>query len=598
MLEKLNKWVDLYQDAVTKKQTIDARYTRQNQLYKGSNDVIRRDTGTTLSEKKAYTYRNIIFEMIETQIDNRTPLPKITPRDPLDMPLALQLENYLKNEMDRLNSEEINDMAERGTYKHGTAVYFVGWDETDSTPTTRGEVYIKYYPLNRVFPQPGVTRTEDLEYIFTKDLVSTKKIKELYGKEVTDSTEYRGMAELITAWYYNEDGNVSRLGWVDDTIIFDDEDYEIRQVLTCKDCGEVIKEHTVCPVCGGTKFKWSTLEEEIITEDIVTGDVETGEMRVIAKAGSTIPYYKIKQLPFVIRRNISDEESLYGVSDIDMIEQNQESMNKIITKLEENILKAGSIFTVPKGVKIPMTDETLKVVTLSDPNQVKAFSVQSIQANMQQDIILQEQLYQFARAGLGITDSYQGKRDPTAESGKAKEIAAAQASGRLESKRKMKEAAYADLYKLLFKFLLAYCDEPRAYSRTLPNGTHVEGTFNRYNFLDEKDGIIFYNDRFLFSVDSASILSTNREAMWQENTRNFQLGTFGNPADPNTLLMYWTTMQGLGYPLAKEVLSNLQERAQQLPPEIEQAILQNPEILDRIRQEVAGNNAENSKQQN
>ena len=70
--------------------------------------------------------------------------------------------------------------------------------------------------------------------------------------------------------------------------------------------------------------------------------------------------------------------------------------------------------------------------------------------------------------------------------------------GRLESKRRMKDAAYANLYELMFKFLLAYCDEKRVYARVEPTGEYVEGNFNRYNFLDGKPGDIYYNDRFLF----------------------------------------------------------------------------------------------------
>ena len=219
---------------------------------------------------------------------------------------------------------------------------------------------------------------------------------------------------------------------------------------------------------------------------------------------------------------------------------------------------------------------------------MKAFNVFSVQANVQQDDIFQDRVYNFGRSSLGITDSYQGKRDPTAESGKAKEISAAQASGRLESKRNMKNAAYADLYQLMFKFLLAYCDEPRTYTVVNPDGTLSEMKFNRYNFLDvDKNGRVYYNDRFLFSVDNASILSTNRELMWKETVNNFRSGTFGNPADPQSLLLFWNTMDKLSYPLAKQALSSITQRMQQLPPEMQQAIMNDPEILKAVQQVLA-----------
>ena len=173
----------------------------------------------------------------------------------------------------------------------------------------------------------------------------------------------------------------------------------------------------------------------------------------------------------------------------------------------------------------------------------------------------------------------------------------------MESKRSMKDAAYADLYRLMFKFLLAYCDETRTYSRTTPTGDYIKGQFSRYNFLDGEPGDVYYNDRFLFSVDDASTLATNRTAMWQETTNNLMAGALGNPADPQTLMLYWNIMKGLNYPLAKQALASIIDRNQQLPFELQQAIMQNPEILKAVQAVVqnpeileGGTKNENNKQ--
>jgi hypothetical protein len=584
-MKKLNEWLDLYRDALSKRQTMDTQVKRRTELYKGTAQPIDPKTGA-VAKRRADCKRNMCFELIETQINNPIPQPKVTPRDPENIDLAIDLEGYLQMEMDRLCSEEMNDNAERGVLKQGTGFYLVGWDETKTTPTTSGELFVKYYPLDQVYPQPGITDIHEAEYIFVKDIVSCAKIKDVYGVEIPEGQDFKGMNTMITVYYYNKDGYVSRYAWIDNTdvVVFDEEDYELRKIKVCKDCGEKLYDTAECKLCGSHKHEYIVMEDETLEEDIVKGDPSVpGSEVVIAKAGTSIPYYKIRELPFVLRKNISDDTSLYGISDIDLLEGNQISMNKILTKMEENVLKAGSFVTKPKGVNIPNTDETLKVVTLSDPNQMKAFSVQTVQANMQQDSILQEQFYQMGRDAIGITDSYQGKRDTTAESGKAKQVSAAQAAGRMESKRRMKDAAYADLYRLMFKFLLAYCDEKRTYSRATPTGGYTKGSFSRYNYLDGELGNVYYNDRFLFSVDDASTLATNRSAMWQETTNNFAAGTFGNPQDPQSLMLYWNVMKGLNYPLAKHALSNLQERAEQLPFEIQQAIMQNPEILQAVQ---------------
>lgn len=597
--EKYDYWYDLYRDATSKRSEMDKQIKRRNELYKGIAQPIDPKTGLP-ARKKADCKRNMTFELIETQINNAIPQPKVTPRDPDNIDLAIDLEGYLQMEMDRLCSEEMNDNAERGTLKQGTAFYLVGWDETKNTHNTSGELFVKYYPLEMVYPQPGITDIHDAEYIFVKDLVSVAKIKDVYGVEIEEGSEFKGMNTMITVYYYNDEGAVSRFAWIENTdkVVLDEEGYEIRKFKVCKECGEKLNGRTECPVCKSKKHEYKPMAYELLTEDLIKGDPSIpGSEEIIAKANTEIPYYVVNELPFVLRKNISDDTSLYGVSDIDLLEGNQISMNKILTKMEENIMKAGSFVTKIKGVNIPNTDETLKMVTLTDPNQVKAFNVFNVQANMQQDNILQEEFYQMGRDAIGITDSYQGKRDTTAESGKAKQVSAAQAAGRMESKRRMKDAAYADLYKLMFKFLLAYCDEKRTYSRMTPTGSYVKGSFSRYNYLDGTLGDVYYNDRFLFSVDDASTLATNRSAMWQETTANFSQGTFGNPADPQSLMLYWNVMKGLNYPLAKHALASITERTQQLPFELQQAIMQNPEILKAVQMVVQNPDIVNKLQQ-
>lgn len=597
--KKFHYWYDLYIDAKSKRKEIDRRIERRDKLYKGTGEVRDVNTGE-ISTKKAICLRNLCFELIETQINNSVPLPKVTPRDSEDIDLALELEGYLKSEMDRIQSETMNDKSEREVYKQGTGFYLVGWDNDKTTPITRGELSVKFLPLKCVYPQPGISSIEEAEYIFTEEMVSVKKIKNLYNVEVPESGSYRGMNILVTAYYLNKDGYLSKFGWVDDVVVFDYDYYELRQFKKCSKCGTYIDDEIECPTCNSKKFEWVAETEELLEEDIIKWDKEDPRnSEILAKKNSTIPYYKIKQLPFVLRVNISDTNSIYGISDIDVLENNQESLNKILTKIQQNVLKGGAILTVPNNVNVPNTDESIKIIKIKDPTQAKTFSVQTFQPNIQQDDIFQDRSYNFARSTLGITDSYQGKRDPTAESGKAKEISAAQASGRLESKRRMKDAAYADLYKLMFKFLLAYCDEPRTYTKISPTGEHLKGKFSRYNFLNKYKDKLYYNDRFLFSVDNASILSTNREAMWKETLSNFQAGTFGNPVEPQTMLLFWNTMKGLGYPLAQEALSSIMQRNQQLPYELQQVIMQNPEILNQLQtliQEGGSDNVSDSKQ--
>ena len=70
--------------------------------------------------------------------------------------------------------------------------------------------------------------------------------------------------------------------------------------------------------------------------------------------------------------------------------------------------------------------------------------------------------------------------------------------------------------------------------------------------------------------------------MWQETDNKFIQGMFGNPADPRNIELYWNIMSSFDYPLARLALAGIKANSQHLPPEIEQALLQNPELLQQL----------------
>ena len=147
------------------------------------------------------------------------------------------------------------------------------------------------------------------------------------------------------------------------------------------------------------------------------------------------------------------------------------------------------------------------------------------------------------------------------------EQSAAQAAGRLESKRIMKNAAYAQLFEIMFKFALAYSDEPRPVSYKNFRGETEYQEFNRYDFLErDADGQWYWNDQFLFSCDTSAPLEGNREAMWQETRLNLQTGAFGDPAATETLVLFWAKMEELHYPGAGSTKRFLEEKLKRENP--------------------------------
>jgi hypothetical protein len=249
-----------------------------------------------------------------------------------------------------------------------------------------------------------------------------------------------------------------------------------------------------------------------------------------------------------------------GCSDVDVIQDQQDAVSKYGSKIQEKCLMGGSYLTLPKGGDIEKSDKEYKVIRV-DQSNVGLVKVITTQADISQDVTMLDRNYSYAQSALGITDAYQGKYDASARSGSAKQYSINQAAGRLESKRVMKNAAYAELYEMMFKFALAYSDTPMPISGERSDGSKEYQSFDRYMFLKKDDaGEYYWNDEFKFDTDPTSTIMTNREAMWQQIDMKLQSGAFGAVGDLQTSLLYWTLMEKNGYPNAKTVKDDIQAR--------------------------------------
>lgn len=290
------------------------------------------------------------------------------------------------------------------------------------------------------------------------------------------------------------------------------------------------------------------------------GQSEGYEARDGAMEPERIPFYKPDIYPVLVQKNVSVYGRFLGDSDIDKISDQQNTTNRLSAKIIDKVVKSGSYISLPDDASIRADAEDVKVIRPGNAASAQLIQVYDLEGNITQDMAYREQVYQEARQTIGITDSFQGRHDATATSGKAKEFAAAQSAGRLESKRVMKDAAYAALFEAMFKFKLAYADEPRPVVSRDNHGNVQYQSFNRYDFLERDEaGEWWWNDQFLFSCDTSAPLASNREAMWQETRMNLQSGAFGDPTQLQTLILFWTKMELLHYPGAGETRSYLEE---------------------------------------
>ena len=560
--------------------------------YLGTLNALDKNTGTE-SKRRSVPLRKMIFELIESTVDNSIPMPRLTPRRKTDLPVVDITEEYLKFEIDRMLTEQENDKGERATYIDGTSWYKISWDSLDNNYERSGDLRVEVLLADQVIPEPGCTDYRLMNYIFERQQMSLARIYDLYDRLIIPLETGMATTEVITYYYLNKNRVVGRFMYAPHSrqVISWDEDWQIRRVRKCKVCGTVNPIGDHCKNCGAKSFKYEPVTEEVLDDDIMQihnpyaegrsdDPNNTMETQLFAEKGTVIPYYQVRQLPFVPRQSISSLDTIYGISNVSVLLDMQDSVNKILTKVEDKILKSGAVVTKPDKIKLNDRDESFKILGVRSAEEAAMVQTKQVVADVSQDITAAQLFYESARASSGVTQSYQGQTDKTATSGKAKEISALQSSGRLESMRVMKAAAFAGVYELMVKYLLAFSDETRHFVKILPDGEEVEQLWSKYMFLRKDEyGNFYYADDFAYSTDPASTLSNNRVQMWQETLQQFTMGTLGNPADPRTLKLYWNIMDEQEYPLAKYALAGIKENEQHLPPEIEKMLMANPQLM-------------------
>ena len=608
-LRKLKTWQDRLETA---KEAIGPELNamgKRESIYDGDPTIYKPD-GSVAEKGKASHVRNVAFEVVEAQVESDIPTPKVTAIRQEDEPLADVVENLLRNVQDRLPFERLNDEGERISPVQGGHGLLVDWQDGISGRDWMGDLRVTMMHPRGIIPQANVSQIADMDWIFLESPATRRQIREAFGVELEenenesdpdarrlgDSPDSSGeIVTLVTCYYRNSKGGIGRYRWVNDTVVEDLEDYQVRRVQMCAACGAVGDGHR-CRYCQGTKFTVEVQEFEELTEDIKTrmgtvipamteqrdeygqvvleplteGEGVLPQLRSVngpaavryvpVMAPTRIPYYKPDVYPIVVRKNVSKFGRFLGGSDIDAIADQQNTMNQLSTKIKGKVLGGGSFTTLPLDGATIVNDQDNRVVRVDNPAKMQMIKTFNTQVDVSMDLALRAQIYEEARQTIGITDSMQGRKDPTATSAVAKEFSAQQAAGRLESKRVMKRAMYQDLFEVIFKFFLAYCEEPRWLHKSNENGETEYLVFDRHDFLyQDEAGEWQYNTDFLFSCDSAAPLATDRQALWKEARMNFQQGAMGPVNEVSSLLRFWTQMEKLHYPMAADMRRSFEE---------------------------------------
>lgn len=529
------------------------RFDERERLYLGTREIRGEADGRA---KPAGNVRNIVYELIESQVDSSVPLPKVDALRADTARFAPLVEDCLRADLGRLDFAQINDQQERTCPIQGMSFFEVFWD-ADAETAGRGEgLQVRLLHPKQVIPQPGVCELREMDYLFVVSRVSRAFLLRRYGCTLADAVE--DIAEEVVCWYHNEQGDVCRFVFVQDTPLELTEDFYARRERRCASCGREADILCTRCECGGTRFVWKTAAYETLRTPVKRADG-----RILA-AGERIPYYKPRQFPIILRENVPSPFVFGGQSDVDVIRDQQEAIKKTVTKMQEKLLKGGSIVTLPKRFrgKLALNDEELKVVFVDSPADIAQIQIFNIQPDISKDLAFLDNQYRAAQSTLGITDSFQGKPDSTAPSGVAKQLQISQSSGRLKSKQANKFKAYQDLFALMFAFKLAFADEPQPYISRDAKGQKVYGSFSRYDLLEKgPDGCWRYADAVVFSVDASGGFAGDRMYLYEQAIRLYEQGAFGESSGRDAKARLWQVLESLHYPMAGEIRAQLEAQA-------------------------------------
>jgi hypothetical protein len=538
-------------------------------IYNGTHDVDQNinNLSTNIKKKLSNNVRNIVYELIESSVDNSIPQPTVRSKTQEGSYLAKMIENSIKNDLADSKINKLNDKNERTTMKHGFSAIEIVWNPDYKHHLYLGEVELKPRHPKQVIPQTGVYDIDNMDYIFVMSSVTKGYVLRKFGVDLQaereqfpevnyipddegyTNSQYEKVTE-ITCWYKDEDGDVGKLSWVNNVVLEDLPKFYYRRMFN-KDGESTYIEPT------------ETLTEDVILKRI---DPVTGKP-VIIPAGTKVPYFTPKHFPLLIRVNVPSDFGFGGISDIDVIRDQQDVVKKLTNNIEEKILRGGSIIKKLTGHKVILTSELNQVIE-GTQQELQALDAVSLQSNIEKELIFLDNNYRAAKDTLGITDAWQGKQDTTAKSGIAKQIQVQQSGGRLQSKLFNKFDFYKQMFEMMFWFKLAYYDELRPFVTTDAEGKDVYGDFNKYEFLvQDKAGEWYYNTDFLFTADAGAGIPKDKVWQMQTTLDLFTKGAF-NPTPQSIIL--WQQLQSVQYPGANDVQTMLEKQLQQMQQNVPQ----------------------------
>jgi hypothetical protein len=565
---KLDKWKGTLTTALSNYETFRSNCSTWDTMYNGSKTVNSQagymsnkndNTGT----KDARQVINIVFQLIESQIDVTVPKPNVDAIEgDDDNDRKMMVEGMLSYMADSQKLERINSENERIVKKNSMCVYKVGYNPNAKSHKWIGKIETTNPHPGNIIPQPGVFRIKDMDYMFHIENRTIDQVCRTYGEEFraeleSSTAEYKyldtfgtgqnntsdnkGWISVIECWYKDKDGDVCLLTWADETILKDEPKFFYKRDESGKliEYDEIEVEQYQVPAVDEN-------EQPILDEN--------GMQQIETKSTIQVPVHVPKQFPFVIQYNIPKEKSFTGKADPDIISDQQEGIKKVISMEEEKLMKGTTKILTKKGsgLKNQINNATMQVIETDNPQ----IDLRTIELNTPSGALKDYYglMLQAAKDCLGVTDASQGTlSDSQGLSGRAIEQLSANSQGRLSSKLFEKNIAYTELYNLYYDFALAFYDEPRPFRTEGNDNKAVYGYFDKSKLIKQDDAGEWYYPEFDIYITADQGLPRDKRFIMDSASQALAKNAMDS-------IEYWTVMESIGYPNASAILKMEQSK--------------------------------------
>ncbi len=561
---KLEEWKKRLNEAMEEHETFRAECATYDALYGGTKQV--RPLGADIyvsdryqdytTPKPARQVVNLVFQLIESQIDINMPVPAVEPTEEADeSERRSMIEGQLTYMAGDTYLRRINGENERIVKKNGIAYFKVHWNPSYKAHTYRGRVETTNPHPGNIVLQPGVTKIKDMDYLFHIENRTLDYICREYGEEYRDEIESESLEygqldyfssgvegttsektkklSVVEAWYKDKDGDICLITWVGDIILRDEPKFFYKRDES------------------GNTIEYDEIEIPMLDEMGNLISTETVNVRC------HVP----NRFPFIPWYNIPREKSARGLADPYIIADQQEGIKKLLSTEEEKQMKGTTKVFVRRGSAAAgkITDATLQIIETEDPVSDVVTKDLKTPDNSLKDLYY---IYiQAAKDALGVTEASQGRTDKGKElSGRALEILAANTQGRMGVKQDEKDIAYTELYRMWYDFLLAFADHRMPYRIDGQYNKPVYGYWDKSKLIKQDDAGEWYYPEFDIFVQAESALPKDKR---------FILDLANNAGQRIDNVQYWMLMESIGVPNASAILEMEQQKmqaAQQGPP--------------------------------